>query len=208
VQAAAVRIEDPAVRQRITAHPAYTALLNTWATGPVNAAGQAVDTCQGDSGGPLFAFEREFSADGGGDGQFAAGGAAREVHTIHGVTSWGVSCGEPAYPGVYAKLAPHVAPPAGALAAAMPASSPWRLGMIGLIDALSPAGFSYRLAAGAVVQMPPPASDLPSNGGDAQTETTRGAIVPAAPVVAAVIAVSGAVAIFFGARVAMKGRGR
>jgi hypothetical protein len=164
LQYGAVRVEDPAVRQRITAHPAYTPLLNTWATGPTNAAGEAVDTCQGDSGGPLFAFEREFAEEPA--GQMAAG-AAREVHTVHAVTSWGVSCGVPAYPGVYAKLSPFVAPAAGAVAAALPASSPWRLGMVGMIDALSPKGFPYRAgAASLAAEPPPPVSELPPPAGE------------------------------------------
>lgn len=171
LQYGAVRVEDPAVRQRITAHPSYTPLLNTWATGPTNAAGEAVDTCQGDSGGPLFAFEREFSE--APQGQMAAG-AAREVHTVHAVTSWGISCGVPTYPGVYAKLAPHVAPAAGAVASKMPPASPWRLGMVGMIDALSPAGFGYRRASGAVISLPPAVSEVPPSGGGDGGSTTNG----------------------------------
>jgi hypothetical protein len=166
LQYGAVRVEDPAVRQRITAHPSYTPLLNTWATGPTNAAGEAVDTCQGDSGGPLFAFEREFSE--APQGQMAAG-AAREVHTVHAVTSWGISCGVPTYPGVYAKLAPHVAPAAGAVASKMPPASPWRLGLVGMIDALSPTGLGYRRASGAVISLPPAVSEVPPSGGEERT---------------------------------------
>jgi secreted trypsin-like serine protease len=44
--------------------------------------GGGIDTCQGDSGGPLFAGGR-----------------------LVGVTSWGRGCGEPGYPGVYARVA-------------------------------------------------------------------------------------------------------
>jgi len=194
LQYGAVRVEDPAVRQRITAHPAYTPLLNTWATGPTNAAGEAVDTCQGDSGGPLFAFEREFSE--AATGQMAAG-AAREVHTIHAVTSWGISCGVPTYPGVYAKLSPFIAPAAGAVAAALPASSPWRLGMTGMIDALSPQGFGYRAGAAATLPPPPPpAADLPTVGTGSATESADPGAVPLGgdrgPSVAAILGIAAA----------------
>jgi secreted trypsin-like serine protease len=45
------------------------------------------DTCQGDSGGPLFA---------------PIPNSTRVVQI--GVTSWGIGCGSPGYPGVYAQL--------------------------------------------------------------------------------------------------------
>jgi len=154
LQFGAVRIEDGSVRQRITVHPAYTPLLNTWATGPTNAQGEAVDTCQGDSGGPLFAAERE-----------SRGGRTVDVATVFAVTSWGISCGEPAYPGVYAKLAPFVGVPRGDAAAALPRSSPWRLGMLDMINTLSPRRFPYRGGDEDVpTLLPPPIDELPENG--------------------------------------------
>jgi secreted trypsin-like serine protease len=45
------------------------------------------DTCQGDSGGPLFT---------------AVPGSNRIVQI--GVTSWGIGCAAPGFPGVYAQL--------------------------------------------------------------------------------------------------------
>lgn len=158
LQYGAVRIQDPAVRQRITAHPAYTPLLNTWATGPTNAQGEAVDTCQGDSGGPLFVAEREVVDE--------ASGRQRDVVTVVAVTSWGVSCGEPAYPGVYAKLAPFVGRPEGTAAAALPRDSPWRLGMLDLINTLSPEPLPEPAA------LPPAIRDLP-DGTEEQPGTPR-----------------------------------
>jgi hypothetical protein len=158
LQFGAVRIEDGSVRQRITVHPAYTPLLNTWATGPTNAQGEAVDTCQGDSGGPLFAAERE-----------SRGGRTVDVATVFAVTSWGISCGEPAYPGVYAKLAPFVGVPQGDAAAALPRSSPWRLGMLDMINTLSPRRFPYRGGDEDVpTLLPPPIDELPKD--DARDE--------------------------------------
>jgi secreted trypsin-like serine protease len=220
LQYGAVRVEDRAVRQDITAHPAYSPPLNTWATGPVNAQGEAVDTCQGDSGGPLFSFELEGDArvgsgNGSGGGpdssegasQFRSGGVA-EVHTVHAVTSWGISCGVPRYPGVYAKLAPFVAPPPDTAAARLPASSPWRLGMVGMISALSPT--PYRgLPADAVVV--PDGDDGGGNdawadGGDGDDEVTARSPGTAMVVTGAVLAaavVGGAAVVY-----AMRKKGR
>jgi secreted trypsin-like serine protease len=48
-----------------------------------------VDTCSGDSGGPLALLR---------NGQWV----------LSGVTSFGVGCGRPAFPGIYARVAPHV----------------------------------------------------------------------------------------------------
>lgn len=165
LQYGSLRVEDPSVRQQITGHGAYTPMLNTWATGPTNEAGEAVDTCQGDSGGPLFAVEQEFRQD------LGAAGRAVDVATLLGVTSWGVSCGEPAYPGVYAKLAPFVAAPSGAAFSALPITSPWRLGMADLITSLSPEQHPYRGGPEAVpTLLPPPISELPAAGGGVSGE--------------------------------------
>lgn len=164
LQYGAVRVEDASVRQEITSHPSYVSTLNTWATGPVNAAGEAVDTCQGDSGGPLFSFELEQVGEGvvkrsadmnppnsPSPSQLRTGGL-REVHTVHAVTSWGISCGMPRYPGVYAKLAPFVAPPSVDDASRLSPSSPWQLGMVGMISSLSPS--PYRGLTVESVQLP------------------------------------------------------
>jgi len=45
---------------------------------------KSVDACQGDSGGPLV--------------------CGNDVHTLFGITSWGVKCGDKKYPGVYTRL--------------------------------------------------------------------------------------------------------
>ena len=50
-----------------------------------------VDTCQGDSGGPLVC--RESDAD---------------PYLLHGVTSFGIGCAEPGYPGVYTRVSKYV----------------------------------------------------------------------------------------------------
>jgi secreted trypsin-like serine protease len=53
--------------------------------GGLNAQGEIIDSCQGDSGGPLFCKH---------NGQTF----------VLGLTSWGVDCALPRYPGVYAKV--------------------------------------------------------------------------------------------------------
>jgi hypothetical protein len=145
LQYGSVRIEDPSIRQRITAHPAYTSLLNTWASGPTNASGDAVDTCQGDSGGPLFSVEQDADP---------VSGVRRDVHVVLGVTSWGVSCGVPTYPGVYAKLSPFVAAPTSSAAQALPRDSPWRLGLVGMMNSLGPVPYPERAQPAPISQVP------------------------------------------------------
>lgn len=56
------------------------------AEGTVLHDGEATDSCRGDSGGPLF----------------------RDPDILVGTVSWGVSCGDPEYPGVYSRLSANM----------------------------------------------------------------------------------------------------
>ena len=58
----------------------------------VCAAYQGRDTCKGDSGGPMITCPLEDN------------GPCVQI----GITSWGVGCGEPGYPGVYARVTRYV----------------------------------------------------------------------------------------------------
>lgn len=157
LQMGRVRVEDPATRQKITLHGAYAPALNFWASAP--AAGSngnlAVDSCQGDSGGPLFAIESELGE----------GARTRAVPTLYGLVSWGVGCGQPLFPGVYARISPFVAPPdpASPLARRLPADSPWRLGIVGIIDTRSPVSYRTSRADTSPLQqyLPRPLGDVP-----------------------------------------------
>ena len=159
LQVGRVRVEDPSVRQKITLHGAYSPALNFWATAPSPAAGAsvAVDSCQGDSGGPLFAAESELAP---------GGRAARQVHTLYGLVSWGKGCGEPLFPGVYARVAPFVAPPppGSPLARRLPSSSPWRGGIVGILNARSPALYRGAVDGEPLPRMPAPLDDAPPKG--------------------------------------------
>jgi hypothetical protein len=121
MQFGAVEVENPSVSQMVTRMSVYKPAFHVWATGPTNAKGEAVDTCQGDSGGPLFHIDQQ-----------------TRVQTIYGVTSWGVSCGVPQYPGVYARVLPFTGPPSTLFEKDLPLGSPWREGMVRLINRHSP----------------------------------------------------------------------
>lgn len=123
LQMGAVQIEPPNTTQLTTGISIYDGRFNVWATGMVNAQGQAVDTCKGDSGGPLY-------------------GTGATAGVVYAVTSWGVSCGVPEYPGVYARLQPFVDTPTGIFRDSVRSSSPWAEGIIGMINRFSPT--SYR----------------------------------------------------------------
>lgn len=115
-----VRVEPPNTAQSTTAVSIYDARYNVWATGMVNAQGQAVDTCQGDSGGPLYS-------------------SAGKV--VFALTSWGIGCGIPTYPGVYARLQPFFGPATDHTKQVLKSDSPWNHGMVGIIDRFSPVAY-------------------------------------------------------------------
>lgn len=203
LQYGAVQVQPPGVRQRSTRGKFWDAAQQVWATGPVGADGRAVDTCQGDSGGPLFSYEQEWLPDAKGveteSSQFS-GGVRREVQVLQGVTSWGGRvCGQPDYPGVYVRVAPFLAPAAEAYADALPAESPWRLGIRGIIDTLSPVPYYAAAPAGemgtpAAAALPPALAEVPPfvtgrvQEGDAAPEQTRSKISPLVLIVLLVVA--------------------
>lgn len=121
MQYGSVQVEKSGVTQLITGTSLYDPAFHIWATGPTNAKGEAVDTCQGDSGGPLFHIDQE-----------------TRVQTIYGVTSWGISCGVPRYPGVYARILPFTGIPTDRFRKDLPSNSPWNDGMVRLINKFSP----------------------------------------------------------------------
>jgi hypothetical protein len=223
LQYGAVQVQPTGVRQRSTRGKFWDAAQQVWATGPVGADGRAVDTCQGDSGGPLFSYEQEWlpAAKGGEteSSQFS-GGVRREVQVLQGVTSWGGRvCGQPDYPGVYVRVAPFVAPAAEAYADALPAESPWRLGIRGIIDTLSPVPYYAAAAApapagemGTPAALPPALAEIPPfvtgrvREGDAAPEETRNKhLLENSPLVLVVLVV---VALIFVAVLAIAKRGR
>jgi len=208
-----VRIEDAAVRQNITRHGAYSRALHFWATAPATGvgAGVAVDSCQGDSGGPLFAHELELDP---------KAGVSRPVHTLYGIVSWGVGCGQPLYPGVYARIAPFVGrpPPDSPLARRLPSASPWRLGIVGIVNARSP--ILYRglgeedplpRIPNPLAEVPPPASEpAPRRADDPVSRIARffDPITDGNPTVARILAVVAAVLVLGGVVAVMVARKR
>lgn len=99
-------------------HMMFDPRWHVWAAGAVVSEGRALDTCEGDSGGPLL--------DGTGTSAIA-------------VTSWGVECGSPEMPGVYARLGPLMGPePEDYTLRRVRAGSPWRSGIEGVMAAAHP----------------------------------------------------------------------
>lgn len=116
LRTARVGIERPGYRQRTSAHLIFDPRWHVWAVGEGAALnGSVPDTCEGDSGGPLLDASGE---------------------KLLGITSWGVSCGEPEHPGVYALVHPFLGP-AGKhpQARRLRAASPWRKGLREMIFA-------------------------------------------------------------------------
>jgi len=84
----ALQVSVPVVPNEVCNQPsAYDGLItdDMLCAGLVGEGGK--DSCQGDSGGPLFASD------------------SLGNHVLVGVVSWGYSCAEPNYPGVYARVA-------------------------------------------------------------------------------------------------------
>lgn len=134
LQYGAVRVEDPSIVQRTSTHPKFDPEFHTWAGGTTQQ-GKSVDTCLGDSGGPLFHIREKHEE-------------ASPSFSLFGVASWGISCGETVFPGVYAKVWPFVE--ANTLS---PSSSPWSLGIKGIIADNSPGAIGY--------EEPPDFAELP-----------------------------------------------
>lgn len=120
LQEASVKVEPAGVSQQITRHRLYDPTFHTWATGSINDKNEAADSCQGDSGGPLFTTSPE----------------GRML--VHAVVSWGIGCGIAQYPGVYARLGLFVGQPSISMANVLPAASPWRDGIRGILARHSP----------------------------------------------------------------------
>jgi trypsin len=122
LRTAAVSVERPGYRQRTSEHLIFDPRWHVWAAGRGGRngpGGPIPDTCEGDSGGPLLN---------------AAG------DTLLGITSWGISCGEPEHPGVYALVQPFLEPGARhPHTRRLRASSPWRRGLRAMIFSADPA---------------------------------------------------------------------
>jgi hypothetical protein len=96
-------------------HVLFDKRWHMWAAGAIVGDGMAMDTCEGDSGGPLLD---------------AAGSS------VMAITSWGVDCGDPDMPGVYAKLVPLMGPnPANYTLRKVRRDSPWQRGILGVVAA-------------------------------------------------------------------------
>lgn len=93
----------------------FDARWNLAANGSLDIHGEAADTCEGDSGGPLL---------------------TEDGRAVIGVTSWGLSCGDPDSPGVYARLLPFASDPAAEFTTRrLREGSPWRRGLRGVMEA-------------------------------------------------------------------------
>jgi trypsin len=88
LRTATVAIERAGWRQSTSRQITFDPRWNVWAIGTVEN-GTAADTCAGDSGGPLL---------------------DESGTELVGVTSWGLSCGSPEHPGVYALVHPFLEP--------------------------------------------------------------------------------------------------
>jgi trypsin len=142
LRTARVAIERPGYRQQTSAHLIFDPRWHVWAVGEGAALnGSVADTCEGDSGGPLLDASGE---------------------KLLGITSWGVSCGEPEHPGVYALIHPFLGP-AGRhpQARRLRAASPWRKGLREMIFAAEQGGDGQLMAAEARAD-PPPSGGSPS----------------------------------------------
>jgi hypothetical protein len=115
LRTARVAVERPDYRQRTSSHLVFDPRWHVWAAGHAPDGAHSIpDTCEGDSGGPLL-------------------DATGTV--LVGITSWGVSCGDPLHPGVYALVQPFLDPPGAPGTKPHPhtrrmrSGSPWRAGL-------------------------------------------------------------------------------
>jgi len=103
----------------------YDSAFHTHAFGELSPDGTVADACQGDSGGPLLT------------------GPLGGQLTVHGVVSWGVECGRPEFPGVYARVHPLVEPTD---VFASEELGQWAQGMVVVINANSTVPLAYGTA--------------------------------------------------------------
>jgi len=101
----------------------YDSVFHTYASGESTPNGGTVaDACQGDSGGPLLS------------------GPIGGPYIVRGIVSWGVECGRPEFPGIYARVYPLVRP-AGPFA--QQEWGPWAQGIVAVINANSAVQLTY-----------------------------------------------------------------